>query len=372
MAELAVPEPGPNAWVERWLSEPRFRPYLDRCHGNADEALRLYEWNVDLGLILLKDIGYFEVALRNTYDRILRERWNGTDHWLFDPESPVNVRIPRRSRSGSLFDANALNRSLIAEASSGPTGRLNPDSTIANLSFGFWAHLTDRAHERALWIPHLHRAWPSGTNRAALDSIVRSIGTCRNRIAHHEHLFDPKDDGLLPAAVDRQVIKLLCQLVPENTIVSPNAPSSVDRFLEGHPMPGCVAKPSTTSPRERSVAEYFSMWVRRDFSRFDELFSPHCVYEECYGPVYVGLEELHRWIDQMLARQTVTSWEIHSVEPTSDERTLYVSWTFSAREEYEYVFDGVSRIHFDAAGHIDHVREYQAEHERHRPFERED
>lgn len=316
MSQSTVGNPDGGRWVEKWLSGPRLETYLSRCHGNRDEAMRLYEWNTDLGLVLLKDIGYFEVALRNAYNRALQERWNGKDHWLFDSCSPVNVSIPRRTRAGAPFDANALNRNLIAEASCGPRGKLGPDSTIANLSFGFWAHLTDKAHERALWIPYLHHVWPAGTNRAVLDSAIRSIGICRNRIAHHEHLFDPKDDGLLPTRIDRNIVELFCQLVPENT-----------------------------------------------------LFSPGCVYEECYGPVYVGTDELHHWIDHMLARQTVTAWNIHSVESDPDGETFFVSWTFSATEDESYIFDGISRIHFDSDGHIDHVKEYRADRDQYRPFE---
>ena len=368
MSQSAVSNSGDDTWVEGWLSEPRLGTYLNRCHGNRDEAMRLYEWNTDLGLVLLKDIGYFEVALRNVYDRVIGERWNGDEHWLFDPSSPVNIHIPRRTRAGARFDANALNRSLIAEAGQGHKGRLGPDSTIANLSFGFWAHLTDRAHERALWVPYLHHAWPAGTNRAMLDSVIRSIGICRNRIAHHEHLFDPKDENLLPSLVDRNIVTLFCQLIPENTLFSPDGPSPVDCFLKRRPMPGDL-KSSGVDTCEQAIVEYFSMGVRRDFSRFDELFSPDCIYEECYGPVYAGLDELHHWIDFMLAHQTVTAWDIHSVEPGRDNGTLFVSWTFSATENESYTFDGISRIHFDTDGQIDHVKEYRADHEQRCPFE---
>ena len=37
---------------------------------------------------------------------------------------------------------------------------------------------------------------------------------------------------------------------------------------------------SDTNAFEQAIAEYFAMWVRRDFSRFDKLFSLGCVYEE--------------------------------------------------------------------------------------------
>lgn len=93
-------------WIEEWLSAPRFRTYLDACHQDALTAL--YEWNVDLGQILVKDVAFFEIALRNAYDRNLANHWQKGQHWLFDQQSPVNRPIPRRTSSGKPFDANAL------------------------------------------------------------------------------------------------------------------------------------------------------------------------------------------------------------------------------------------------------------------------
>ena len=61
MNQSTVGNPDSSAWIEKWLSEPRLETYLSRCHGNRDEAMRLYEWSSDLGLVLLKDIGYFEI-----------------------------------------------------------------------------------------------------------------------------------------------------------------------------------------------------------------------------------------------------------------------------------------------------------------------
>lgn len=72
--------------------------------------MELYEWNLDLGAALMKDIAYFEVALRNAYDRMMRERYVEGGNWLLDDQSPVNRELPRKTRSGSVRDANALNR----------------------------------------------------------------------------------------------------------------------------------------------------------------------------------------------------------------------------------------------------------------------
>ena len=119
--------------------------------------------------------------------------------------------------------------------------------------------------------------------------------------------------------------------------------------------------------RERRITTYFRMWVSRDFAHFDDMFAQHCRYEECTGAVYEGLGELHRWVDVMLARQRVSNWGIHEFIHAEGDCVIVV-WTFEGREKISYIFGGVSIIHFNEQGFIDHVREYQAEHKKERPF----
>lgn len=356
----------PLMWMERWLSEPRLRRYLDACQGDFARALELYEWNLDLGAALMKDIAYFEVALRNAYDRMMRERYVEGGNWLLDDQSPVNRELPRKTRSGSVRDANALNRKAIKDALAPGRREAAPGSVVAHLPFGFWAHLSDRAHERVLWIPYLQRVWPRGTNRAELDARIRLINECRNRIAHHERLFQPSKAELEPVAVDRIIVDLLYQLVPEGSWLLSDGETRAERFLREHPLDAIISSncSKATSTQERAIQDYFAMWVTRDFSRFDELFSPCCRYEECYGPIYEGTEELHRWIEHMLAIQHVMAWDIHDMVLAADGRRVTVAWTFVATERESYTFDGCSVIHFDEQGRIDSIREFEAKHER--------
>lgn len=226
-----------ETWVREWLSSPRLQTYLDAAGNDLSHALKLYEWNIDLGQILMKDIAFFEIALRNAYDREIGSRWSGAVHWLFDDASPVNVSIPRRNRSGKMFDANALNRASIRGATPSNVESIQPGRTIANLSFGFWAHLTDKAHERILWIPYLHHAWPAGTNRADLNAKIRLINECRNRIAHHEPLFRNTDKMRDPIMVDRLVVGFFQQLLPQADVYDSNGPTPVELFLHSNPRP---------------------------------------------------------------------------------------------------------------------------------------
>ncbi len=64
-------------WASAWLSESRFDSCLRLCGGGSDLALRLHEWNLKLGQSLMGDIAHFEPALRNSYNRVLREYFDG-------------------------------------------------------------------------------------------------------------------------------------------------------------------------------------------------------------------------------------------------------------------------------------------------------
>ncbi len=178
-----------GAWLEQWLSEPRFARYLAESGGDRRLALELYEWNLRLGAALMRDVAHLEVALRNCYDQTMCQRWHGDDHWLFDQASPIVAPL-WRTRRGQRIDLNARSRRTIREAVL-RRGEDSPTSgeIIAELSFGFWRHCTDAAHEKVLWVPYLHAAWPRKTSRTSVERSLTAVNMARNRASHHEPLF---------------------------------------------------------------------------------------------------------------------------------------------------------------------------------------
>ncbi|MFV8381533.1 Abi family protein [Corynebacterium hindlerae] len=163
--------------------------YLRASRHDEREALALYEWNIRLANAIMHDIAHIEVAVRNIYDATISSSFHGQQHWLFDPDSPV-VQPLLRTRRGKNVDLNAKNRESIQNA----IRRIrtdNPDSgqVIAELPFGFWRHLTDAAHEKSLWVPHLTFAFPKGTDRKHIERLLTLINEVRNRASHHEPLF---------------------------------------------------------------------------------------------------------------------------------------------------------------------------------------
>lgn len=233
------PEGATRAWAERWLSAERLAPYLSTCSGDVVRALDLYEWNASLAQTLMRDISYFEVALRNAYDRVMRESWGGD--WLIDDDSPARMPLVRRSKRGEL-DANHTNRRIIDAAVAGLPRGFTHGSLVASLTLGFWVHLTDRSREAAIWRTCLYRTWPKGIKRASLQHSLNGILRVRNHAAHAERLFDPVRAELSPLAVGSDVVRLLRGLCPEaaERLYGDGSVNPVELFCEEHPAPADV------------------------------------------------------------------------------------------------------------------------------------
>lgn len=228
-------------WAERWLSPERLTPYLAACGGDIERTLELYEWNISLGQILMRDISHFEVALRNAYDRVLRESWNSNTHWLLDDASPVRRPVMRRSERGEL-DINRINRRTIDAVARQLPENTVPGSIIANLTLGFWVHLSDRSREATIWRTALYRAWPRGTSRRELQSQLTTILRVRNRVAHAERLFDPGQADRSPLRADGDAVRLLRNLCPEaaERLYGDGVRTPVELFCEEYPAPADV------------------------------------------------------------------------------------------------------------------------------------
>ncbi len=185
----------------------------------------------------MRDISYFEVALRNSYNAVMEACWDGEAHWLLDDDSPVRKPVVRRSGKGEA-DVNRVNRIIIDKTAGGLPKGFSAGSLVAGLTLGFWVHLTDCSREVVIWRTGLYKAWPKGTNRADLQGRLDGILRVRNRIAHNERLFDPKCAQLSPKKVNADAVRLLGQLQPEVAeYLGVVEHAAFDDFLEQHPAP---------------------------------------------------------------------------------------------------------------------------------------
>ena len=190
---FVAPSDGP--WIDPWLSTARLSRYLGAAGGDRARALELYEWNAQLSSVFHRDLAHFEIALRNAYDGAAGASWGGTGHWLLNGSTTVFKPLMRTRRlaSGTVkADINKRSREQIREAisKSGGATAATPGKVVAELSFGFWRFLSSSAHEKTIWVPFLHQAFPPKTVRSNIDGAIGRLHTLRNRIAHHEHLLN--------------------------------------------------------------------------------------------------------------------------------------------------------------------------------------
>ena len=185
-----------DTWIEAWLSAGRFGTYLSAAQGSRSLALALYEWNARLGAAFLHDLGHLEVGLRNAYDQVLcMATIRGDSHWT---EIPTMLKLfPVVMKNDAvqhrLVDVNEIPRTQIQRArkDASRSGNITPipGKVVAEVMFGFWTYLTSNAHEKNIWVPYLHTAYPIKTDRRKIHQTLYELREFRNRVAHHEPLL---------------------------------------------------------------------------------------------------------------------------------------------------------------------------------------
>lgn len=112
---------------------------------------------------------------------------------------------------------------------------------------------------------------------------------------------------------------------------------------------------------------YFRCWLKKDGSRLTDIFSDDIVYSECYGPEYIGIEQIEKWFQDWNEKGTVLQWDVkQSVEQGN---TLVVEWYFKCNYEGKTDgFDGVTIAKFDENQLIYDLKEFQSKSEHYNPY----
>lgn len=144
----------------------------------------------------LHDLSHLEVGLRNACDRQLAAATlPGDTHWT-DPDTLLALlpMLMRRNKlTGRQHDVNKVPRNNVerarTSAATTPYTPPLPGKTVAEIMFGFWTYLLADSHEKTIWVPYLHKAFPLGTDRNRLNDSLASLRGFRNRVAHHENIL---------------------------------------------------------------------------------------------------------------------------------------------------------------------------------------
>lgn len=184
--------------VPQWVSEARFEEYLVAANHDYESALRLYEWNVAVSAGFFELISHVEVALRNSVDLILTP--------LEVAESArIDVALGWWFASPSFLDKEALKYYETACKHLGKrASTASRDKVLASMTFGLWEAVFGKKYEN-LFRKHLVHAFPNrpkGFVRASVHTPVLALRILRNRIAHHQAIFDQPLEERFEQAMD--------------------------------------------------------------------------------------------------------------------------------------------------------------------------
>ena len=161
------------------LSQERMLPYFEVCGGSWGKALRLYEWNIHISSALYEALSVAEIALRNALDTQLTQLFS-TPH------------VPWYDNMSTLINSKALQDISQAKSRAFRSPKVpTPGRVVAELNLGFWRYLLASRYETTLWTPALKNAFPNLENlsRKKVYETVSLVHTLRNRIAHHEAIY---------------------------------------------------------------------------------------------------------------------------------------------------------------------------------------
>ncbi|MGO4860028.1 Abi family protein [Arthrobacter sp. 2MCAF14] len=169
-----------------WITQRRFDEYMVAANHDADAARELYEWNISVSAAFFELISHVEVALRNAVDNILKP--------LEITESArVAVRHGWWFASPAFLTDHDLDFHRTAWRHLGNKATAAPrDKVLSSMAFGIWDAVFGPSYEQ-LFRRHLVYAFPNrgpGFKRETVRKNVLALRNLRNRVAHHQAIFD--------------------------------------------------------------------------------------------------------------------------------------------------------------------------------------
>lgn len=183
-----------HAELTKLLTTDRMTSYLIETKGDIRLAIRLYEKNTRLSEAMYGVLQGCEIALRNSIHLNLTSAI-GKQDW-YD-------HIKFNQREILMVGAAKLNLLRFKK-------KVTPGQVISELTMGFWIRLMAPEYEKALWVKHLHKAFPyyRKPDRVIIFARFDEIRRLRNRIAHHEPIF--KIDGQKEYGKVMEAVGWLC------------------------------------------------------------------------------------------------------------------------------------------------------------------
>jgi hypothetical protein len=181
------------------ISPQRIATYLKPAKSDLRRAVELYDWNTLLSTAFWADISRLEVAMRNAIHERLADWYPGPrDHWFTDArllteESFKKIDCARRKgekKARQVINHRVKCGKLTKEDAATQLAATAVGWIVAEFSFGIWTYLLASNYDETLWKPAIQHAFPHQRSRRKLENCLRQLRQFRNRIAHHEAIFN--------------------------------------------------------------------------------------------------------------------------------------------------------------------------------------
>lgn len=177
--------------VRNVLSAPRLATYEDvlknvsQNASDTTDVLNLYLWNAEMSGALLFPMQLCEVTIRNAVSQAIAS--------AYEEDWPWN-----QSFVGSLADNEKKSlKEGIGKFVPPMTGRV-----VAAMTLNFWEKMFTARHDDRIWNQNLRVVFPNldpdlsvADARKRIYDFMQAVRTLRNRIAHHEPIFNCDING---------------------------------------------------------------------------------------------------------------------------------------------------------------------------------
>lgn len=218
--------------VELALDPARLKRYMPAAENDKNRAFLFYLWNCAIAEAFYNPLHFVEIATRNALHAALVNR--------FGPSWYDGATF------GAIYDRNKFSQELqtaVREETFQHGSLLTANHVASALTFGFWEHIATKKFDRTVWKKGVKAVFPGAPYNATRDDLqllIESVRRWRNRISHHNAIFD-KD----PSRKFQDCLKLLQWASPDTAAWLVNI-ATVQQAINLRPAP--LAPPAPTSP----------------------------------------------------------------------------------------------------------------------------
>lgn len=122
--------------------------------------------------------------------------------------------------------------------------------------------------------------------------------------------------------------------------------------------------------REEKIRRWFSMWLKKDCTVMEEIFSADAVYIESWGPEYHGIDKIRHWFNEWNTRGAVLKWDVTGF--FHKENQTIAQWYFENKMDNDKVeaFEGMTLVQWDKDEKIEFLQEFGCNINRYDPYEK--